>query len=121
MGPTDLALTQDQDRVTGRFYLGSLSADTTGPVATNGQLLLTGLVISDPFTIDVVWQLQSTTPGQITGTLDWLFLASGFSGSGQLSCNIIDLNRTSTMAMAQPTRHVMTPTLQDLFRALLRR
>ena len=119
--PINLVLTQDQDRVTGRFYLGDLSSDTTGPVATNGQLLLTGLVPSDPFTVDVVLQLQSTTPGQISGTLDWLFLAAGFTGSGQLSCNILDLSRTSTMTMAQPTRHVMTPTLQDLFRALLRR
>jgi len=119
--PIDLVLTQDQDRVTGRFYLGDLSADTTGPVATNGQLPLTGLVSSDPFTIDILLGLQSTTPGQITGTLDMLWLTTEFSGSGLLSCSILSLNRTSTMTMAQPTRRVMTPTLQDVLRALLRR
>ena len=119
--PTDLVLTQIEDQVTGRFYLGALSADAIGPVQTDGLLMLTGLVTSDPFTIDVLWQAQSTTPGQITGTLDWLVLASSYSGDARVSCRILSLNRTSTMAMAQPTRHVMTPTLQDLIRALLRR
>ncbi|GAH51969.1 unnamed protein product, partial [marine sediment metagenome] len=121
MAPIDLVLTQDQDRVTGRFYLGDLSADTSGPVATNGQLPLTGLVPSDPFTIDVLLQLQSTTPGQITGRLGMLWLAAGFSGSGQLSCNILELNRTSTMTMAPIPPRRLTPTLQDVFRALRRR
>ena len=119
--PTDLVLTQIEDQVTGRFYLGALSADAIGPVQTDGLLMLTGLVTSDPFTIDVLWQAQSTTPGQITGTLDWLVLASSYYGDARVSCRILSLNRTSTMAMAQPTRHVMTPTLQDLIRALLRR
>jgi len=119
--PIDLVLTQAEDRVIGRFYLGDLSADTSGPVATNGQLPLTGLVSSDPFTLDVLLQLQSTMPGQITGTVGMLWLTTEFSGNGQLLCSILDLNRTSTMTMAQPTRHVMTPTLQDVLRALLRR
>ncbi|MQY60983.1 hypothetical protein GH153_03995 [bacterium] len=119
--PLGLVLTQDQDRVTGRFYLGDLSADTTGPVATNGQLPLTGLVPGDPFTIDVLLALQSTTPDQITGTLDMLWLATGFSGSALLSCNIFDLNRTSSMTMAPIPPRKPTPTLQDIFRALLRR
>ena len=120
-GPLDLVLTQFQDQVTGRFYLGSLSADAVGPIQTDGQLLLTGLVNSDPFTIDVVMQLQSATPGQITGGMVQLYLGSGWSGSAQLLCEISDLTQTSTMAMARSTRHVMTPTLQDLLRALLRR
>jgi hypothetical protein len=121
VAPIDLVLMQDQDRVTGRFYLGDLSAATTGPVATNGQLPLTGLVPSDPFTIDVLLQLQSTMPDQITGTLDMLWLATGFSGSAQLSCNILDLNRTSTMTMAPIPPRKLTPTLQDVLRALLKR
>lgn len=120
--PTDLVLTQNQDQVTGRFYLGFLSADAVGPVATDGQLLLTGKIISDPFTIDVAWQLQSTTPGQITGALSQLHLGTGWIGDGQLLCTVISISRTSTVAMApfaeQPS---MTPTLRDVLRALLRR
>ena len=121
--PVNLVLTQDQDRVTGRFYMGQLSADATGPVATDGQLLLTGKITSDPFTIDVAWQLQSTTPGQITGTMGELFLATGFSGSGQLWCNIRDLNRTS-LTPNEPSfagLRLMTPTLKDLLRAMVGR
>jgi len=121
VGPLDLVLTQTQDQIIGRFYLNLLSADAVGPIQTDGQLLLTGLVISAPYTIDVVMQLQSATPGQITGGMAQLHLASGWSGNGQLLCEISDLTRTSTMTMAQPTRHVMTPTLQDLMRALIRR
>lgn len=121
VAPIDLVLTQYQDQVTGRFYLGDLSTDTLGPVATNGQLVLTGLVTSDPFTIDVVCQLQSTIPDQITGIVGMLFLASGYSGNGQLLCDILDLNRTSTMAALVPVAPRMpTPTLEDLFRALIR-
>lgn len=121
--PTDLNLIQDRDRVQGRFYLGTLGADTSGPVQGDGQLLLTGAVKEGIFTIDVSWGLRSTTPGRITGTLYQLWRATGYSGDGRLSCNIRDLNRTSTMTMelAPSGPRPLNPTLEDLIRALIRR
>lgn len=105
VAPTDLVLTQVGDQVTGRFYLGDLSADAVGPVQTNGQLTLTGKVEGD-ITIDTVYQLQSTIPGQITGELTqlWLGLGQGWSGQGLFTCTIISISRTSTMTMAPPPR-----------------
>jgi len=123
VGPIDLVLTQNQDQVIGRFYLGELSADAVGPVAANGELTLTGKVTSDPFTIDVATAFQSTTPGQITGSLGQLWLGTGWSGNLTLMCTITSLNRTS----ATPNEpsfaglRLATPTIQDMIRALLRR
>jgi len=124
--PTNLVLTQNQDQVTGRFYYGvdqEGSADAVGSVGTNGQLLLTGRVEWEPFTIDVAWQLQSTTPGQITGTLNHLYLGTGYSGSGQLWCIINYLKRTS-LVLNEPSfagLRLTTPTLKDLLRAMVGR
>jgi len=120
---TDLLLTQNQDQVTGRFYLGTISADAIGPVAIDGRLVLNGKVEGN-ITIDVIWQLQSTTPGQITGTLEqlWQGLGAGMSGQALLTCSIVSLSRTSTMARVPfAERPLMTLTLQDLLRALFRR
>jgi hypothetical protein len=121
--PTDLNVTQDEDRVEGRFYLGTLGADTSGPVQTDGQLLLAGAVREGIFTIEVSWRLQSTTPGQITGALSQIWRATGWSGDGRLSCNIRDLDRTSTMTMgpAPGGPRLLNPTLEDLIRALVGR
>jgi len=118
--PTNLVLIQDQDRVQGNFRLGQLGADTSGPVQTDGQLLLTGTIQGD-ITMEVSWRLQSTTPGQITGSLSQIWRMTGYSGNGQLSCNIRDLNRTSTMTLGPGAPRVMTPTLKDFIRALMRR
>jgi len=122
VAPTDLVLTQIEDQVTGRLYLGTLSADAIGPVQTNGQLTLTGKVEGD-ITIDAVYQLQSTTPGQITGGLIqlWQGFGAGMSGQAMLTCTVISLERTSTMTMAPIPPRRLTLTLQDLLRALLRR
>ena len=121
---TDLVLTQNQDQVTGRFYLGTLSADGIGPVAMNGQLTLTGKVYGD-ITIDAFYLLQSTTPGQITGGLNqlWQGIGAGLSGDVRLTCTIVSLSRTS-LTPNEPAfagTPVKTSTIQDMIRALLRR
>lgn len=121
----ELFLEQIQDQVIGYFFLGDLFADAEGSIAENGQLLLTGLITEEgsPITINVEMQLQSTIPGQITGELSQLWLGEGVSGHIQLSCNIVTLNRTSTMmtAVTPSAPRMQSPTLEDLIRALMRR
>jgi len=119
--PTNLNLIQDRDRVTGKFYLGTLSADASGPVQMDGVLLLTGKILYDIFTLDVSWRMQSATPGKITGSMSWLWLAAGRSGDMRISCNIRDLNRTSTvgMSMGPGALRVSNPTIQSIIRAMI--
>jgi len=121
--PTNLNLIQDRDRVTGKFYLGTLSADATGPIQTDGQLLLVGKIVYDIWSIDVSWRMMSATPGKITGSLSEIFLAAGYSGDIRISANIRDLNRTSTMTteLAPGGPRLLNPTLEDLIRALVGR
>lgn len=120
--PIELNLIQEEDRVEGRFLLGDLGADAIGPIETDGHLVLTGSVTSDPFSIEVAMLLQSTTPGQITGNLIQGWLGTGWSGSAMLEVSIQDLNRISTMTMALPAgRRLINPTLRDMLRAMLRR
>jgi len=121
--PHNLSLTQDEDRVEGRFYLGTLGADASGPVQTDGQLQLTGAVKEGINTIEVGWTLQSKTAGRITGTLNQLWRATGYSGDGRLSCKIRDCDRTTILTTPTPPGMFLVPkpTLEDLIRALVGR
>lgn len=120
--PTDLNLIQNRDAVQGTFYLGTLSAPASGPIQTDGTLLLAGAVQSGIITIDVSWSLQSTIPGRCTGSLSQLWRAAGYSGDGRIAANIRDLNRTSNLPLGFVRgAPLLRPTLQQLIYALTRR
>ena len=124
--PIALILTQNVDQVIGLLYLGLIEGNVDGTIAIDGQLLLTGFsqveVEGVWFTIDSTLQLQSTVPGQITGTLVWTFAAEGFLlGSVQVSGDIVTLSRTSTMTTGLTSSAPRLQTLEDLIRALIRR
>jgi hypothetical protein len=119
--PTNLNLTQDRDRVQGRFFLGTLGGDTTGPVQSNGQLLLTGAVQDPAATIETTWNLTSTNAGRITGSLSLLWRSPGLLGDMRISADIRDLNRTSGVAAYAVTSAGVRPTLEDTLRAIAMR
>lgn len=117
--PTSMNLTQDRDRVQGRFFLGTLGADGNGPVQGDGRLALTGAVREPAATIETLWALESASAGRITGALSLLWRATGFSGDARINADIRDLNRTSSIAapaMLAPPRGGTT--LADALRAL---
>ena len=117
--PTKLTLTQEKDRVTGRFYLGLMGADASGPVATDGTLSLSGAIKEGSNTIDVSWKLQSTTPGKCTGSLTQLWYNVYYPGSARVEANIRDLNRTSTVETWYPAKSLPpNATVQDAIDAL---
>jgi hypothetical protein len=116
--PTNLNLTQDFDRVQGRFFLGTLGGDTSGPIQTDGRLQLTGAVQGD-LTIDATWAIESRSPGRITGGVSLLLRGSGLSGDIRVAADIRDLNRTSNMTPADSPGAAPGPrSLADLLRAI---
>lgn len=117
--PTNLNVTQDRDRVQGRFFLGSLGGDATGPVQADGRLLLAGAIQEPTSTIETSWTLQSTTAGRITGSFSFLWRGTGLSGDMRVTADIRDLNRTSSLvAPSSPRRSGAGAALTDLLRAL---
>lgn len=116
--PTNLTLTQNRDGVQGRVFLGSLGADATGLIQTDGRLLITAAVQESGTTIETSWTLQSTTPGRITGTLSQQWRHSGMSGEMRVNTRIRDLNRTSSVMAARAVPHYPRASLHDLVRAL---
>ena len=117
--PTNMNLTQDRDRVQGRFFLGTLGGDGSGPVQGNGELRLSGAVQDPAATIEVSWTLNSTGAGRITGSLSFLWRATGLSGDMRVSAEVRDLNRTSSIvSSAAPRSLTGAGTLADLLRAL---
>jgi hypothetical protein len=98
--PTNLNLTQEQDRVQGRFFFGSLGGDASGPVQTDGRVLLTGAVLDPAATIEVAWSISSTAPGRISGGLSQIWRGTGLSGDARINADIRDLNRSSVVAAA---------------------
>lgn len=114
--PTNLNLTQDGDRVQGRFFLGSLGGDTSGSVETAGRLQLTGAIQDSGLTIETVWSVESVSPGRMTGGLSLLMRGAGLTGDIRISADIRDLNRTTGFAPADSG--VVGPAPHDLPSAL---
>jgi hypothetical protein len=116
--PTNLTLTQDRDRVQGRFFLGTLGGDATGPVQGNGQLLLTGAVQDPAATIETSWSVTSLTSGRINGSLSFIWRSPGLTGDARVNADIRDLNRTSgitrSIAGSLPSGHTVTDLLSAL-------
>lgn len=123
----DLVLTQSGAQVNGQIFLGTLTSTATGPVAMDGQLTLTGKLVEGDFTIDVVFTLQSATPGALTGTMSqlWLGLGATWMGQGQLDCAMNTFTRMTTMLREPGAVGLASlppnPTLQDVLNALKRR
>jgi hypothetical protein len=120
--PTNLNVTQDGDRVQGRFFLGTLGGDASGPVQTDGRLQLTGAIHDGGTTIETVWALESQTPGRITGGFTMQWRLSGFSGDVRVNVDIRDLNRSSNLtpgAAAVETGGART--LEELMRMVVTR
>jgi hypothetical protein len=116
--PTNLNLTQDADRVQGRFFLGTLGGDTSGPIQTDGRLQLTGAVQGE-LSMETTWVIESRSPGRITGGLSLLIRGSGLSGDVRVSADIRDLNLTSNIApMDAPAPAPGPRSLADLLRAI---
>ena len=117
--PTNLNVTQDADRVQGRFFLGTLGGDASGPVQGDGRLLLTGVIQDSGATVDVSWNLESQAAGRITGGFSMLWRLSGASGDVRVIADIRDLNRTSNIAApALLTAPGAPRTVREMLRAV---
>lgn len=119
--PTNLVLTQTDDRVEGRLFLGTLAGDGRGPIDAGGTLTLTGTVASSPLTIDTVWLLRSETVGRATGRIDMVFRYAGALGDGRLQATIRDLNRTSGSTAVSLRAPAVPATIEEAIRAIQRR
>jgi len=106
--PTNLNLTQDRDRVQGRFFFGTLGGDGSGPVQSNGQLLLVGAIQDPTFTIETNWSLGSSTAGRISGGVSQIWRGAGLAGDARVNAEIRDLNRTSSVAAMSVPRVLTT-------------
>jgi hypothetical protein len=126
--PIELILKQDFNDVQGTIVLGDLSMTVWGTFGWKeaGTLTMDGDLASDPFLICIVTAFQSPAPGQITGTFNLSYTATGLTGSGQLTCKITSLTRTSTSTKADVSafagrQPVNVKTLPDLVNALRKR
>jgi hypothetical protein len=118
---TTLIMTQTSDMVNCTFFLGVLSSTASGQIATNGQVTLTGRYTGGTTSIDVVYVLQQTTPGQLTGTLGQLWTDTTASGNGQYGCTIVMLSRTSPAPNEAAVSRTVLPkgaTYRDLLNAI---
>lgn len=119
--PTNLVLTQTDDRVEGRFFLGTLAGDGRGPIDGGGTLTLTGTIASSGLTIDTAWLLRSETVGRATGRFDAVVRAAGAIGEGRIQATIRDLNRTSSSAAFSVGAPAVPATIEEAIRAMQRR
>lgn len=116
---TKLDIVQDHDRVSGNFTTNQSGpfpsyVDAVGKIQIDGELLLTGIITTGPFTIQTSWTMVSTIPGQITGSLVEIYSKTGTAVYVQFTGNIRDLSRTSNARIGTSAPRVSNPTLQSL-------
>jgi hypothetical protein len=117
--PTNLNVTQDSDRVDGRFFLGTIGGDISGPIQTDGRYLATGVIRDGSWTVESSWTMESQTAGRITGGFSLLWRFAGASGDARVVADIRDLNRTTSLGGGIETPALSGPRdLPDLLRAL---
>jgi hypothetical protein len=118
--PTNLNITQDADRVEGRFFLGTVGGDISGSVQTDGRYLASGVIRDGSWTVESSWTLESHVAGRVTGggfSLLWRF--AGATGDVRVTADIRDLNRTSSINASLEAPPAASPRdLPGLLRAL---
>jgi hypothetical protein len=119
--PMSMTNTQTRDAVTSRLALGTIAGDGSGPVRSDGTLLLEGTVRSGDLSIDTNWNLQSAQAGRITGSANHILRSRTLTGEVRMSVNVRDLNRTSNITAETASRGngPAVRTLADILPALL--
>lgn len=117
-------ITHNRDQVTGSFSLGDLQGTlSSGVVNEDGSLPLNGTIVSDIITIQLQ-NLRATSPsaGTMKGQFDQVWGATGYTGTGRLSCDIRDVTRTSgaPVFFSRPSG-IPVLTLEDAIRAVVQR
>jgi hypothetical protein len=92
--PLAFQFTQSADVLSGRTSLGQLLSDNlSSPIATNGSVLILVTATSSGTTWAESWNLISTQPGRISGTLRFVLTSNAFTGSVTVEANLINTNR----------------------------
>jgi hypothetical protein len=93
--PMSLNLTQDGDRVSGTFAIGSLAATAQGPIDANNELTVfsTNPQPGGQVTYTITWRLRSDRLDRITGTIFLSGRAASFSGELRVLTNVRELVR----------------------------
>jgi hypothetical protein len=113
--PYTLNLTQMQDSVAGRFFLGALQFDqASGPVAGNGALVISSVVRSPPASVDAIWTLQSMAPGALAGAVTLRLRDSTLSGEGIVEAAVA----TGARSFSVPSTSLPWSTLGEALRLL---
>jgi hypothetical protein len=93
--PYNMSLTQSLDTVTGTFYLGTLQfGQSSGTMDGGGGVALSANYYSGVSTIYCVWNLSSSTPGRLAGTVRQTWSASTVPGQMVVTGTIRDSMKT---------------------------
>jgi hypothetical protein len=93
--PLSGMLTQQNDTVTGAFHLGQVQGQqASGPVALDGTLRLTIVHVgTGSFTLTSDWAVNSTRPGQLSGSMVQLWRDAALSGTARVATRVFNTNR----------------------------
>jgi hypothetical protein len=112
--PYQFFLTQADRSVTGSFMLGSINfSNTSGTVAQDGSLALSGTTQSSGITIVINWALTLPSTA-IAGTIAQNWTAAGLSGSANVTGSI----NTGIRSNLAPSFSPMPQTLHEAIRRL---
>ena len=107
--PVQLLMTQTRDAVAAQTFLGTIAGAGTGPVQSDGMLLLASTSQTGGVSEQTAWRLVSSQPGRATGTMTIILRVSGASGEVRVGSTIHDLMRDSA-----PTARPQVPAAGNL-------
>jgi hypothetical protein len=103
--PYNMSLTQTLDTVSGATFLGTLSfGQSSGTVDGGGNIALSGNYYSGSSSIYCSWNLSSSTPGRLAGTVQQTWRDSGVSGQMIITGTIRDSMKTNNAMPTTDTR-----------------
>jgi hypothetical protein len=92
--PLQFQFTQSADVLSGRTSLGQVLSDNfSAPIATNGSVSVLVTATNSGLTFAESWNLISTQPGRISGTLRFVLTSTTLSGSVTVEANLINTNK----------------------------
>jgi hypothetical protein len=96
-----LAVTQSGESLSGRATENPIVFPPfSAAITADGTSSFVSTYFENGVTVEATWRINSTGPGNLTGTVDEVWRGAGLSGEGRVSQNIVTVSRSASARAA---------------------
>ncbi|MCX6539239.1 MAG: Ig-like domain-containing protein [Acidobacteria bacterium] len=94
--PLTLSLSQTRDTVSGTITIYEYTGATSGPIADNGVITLSGTAVNGNASMTITkWSTTAASPGLMTGSFSIRNTSTDLSGSAEMNCDITTMQKSA--------------------------